>query len=129
MPIPTYERCPAHLTEPEYGMFLEDKPRDIPTYRQPTFPPDHSRREWIEYEREQLAKANNQPHLRLDVLCLVAAMKHADLFWRDVLASKIDALFFTERERDYEQDTDHQRRCKQLDAAKRAAGYPVHSAR
>jgi len=121
-------RIPANIGVHEYTLQLIDSERDIPAVHQPDFPPDHSRRDWLEFENEQLARADNQPHLRLPVLCHVSEMKRADQFWRQILASKIDALFFTEGDRDYDEAADHRRRCEQLNDAKRAAGYPVHSA-
>jgi len=113
-------RIPSNIGEHEYLLAL-DEPRERPAYQR-EYPEDHSRRDWILFERSQLARADSQPHLRLDVLCLVAQMKHADQFWRRVLASKIDALFFMEKERDYAEDNDHRERCRQLADAKRAAG-------
>jgi hypothetical protein len=121
-------RCPPNIGVHEYTLSIIDREREIPAIHQPEFPVDHSRREWLEFENEQLARADNQPHLRLPVLCYVSEMKRADQFWRQVLVSKIDTLFFTERELDYDQDDDHRQRCRQLADAKRAAGYPVHSA-
>ena len=122
-----HSRIPPNLGVHEYLMHL-DEPRQRPGPSDRVYPVDHSRREWIEFEREQLKRADNQPHLRLPVLCYVSEMKRADQFWRQILASKIDALFFTEGDRDYDEDDDHRRRCEQLNDAKRAAGYPVHSA-
>jgi len=120
-------RIPSNIGEHQHLMNLTE-PRERPT-PQREYSADHSRRDWILFERSQLARADRQPHLRLDVLCYVSQMKHANLFWRDVLASKIDALFFLERDRDYEQDNDHRNRCKQLADARIAAGYDhVHSA-
>ena len=121
-----HSRIPPNMGPHEYLMHL-DEPRERPR-RQPDFPPDHSRREWLLFEREQLKRADNQPHLRLQVLCYVSEMKRADQFWRQVLVSKIDTLFFTERELDYDRDDDHENNCRQLADARRAAGYPVHSA-
>ena len=81
----------------QYSMFLEDRPHDIPTCRQRTFPPDHSRRDVYIYERAQLDRANGDCSRELDVMCLLAELKRADQFWRPVLVSKLDALFFDER--------------------------------
>jgi hypothetical protein len=111
----------------EYLMTF-DEPRQRPEPHKKS-PEDHTRRDWILYEREQLAKADNQPHLRTDVLCYTAEMKHANEFWRQILVSKIDALFFTERPKDYDENDDHKKRVEQLNAAKRDAGYPVYPTR
>jgi hypothetical protein len=116
------------MTPGEYLMHL-DEPRERPR-QQPDFPPDHSRREWVEFEREQLTRARTHSrHLELPALCILAQMKRADQFWRRILASKLDALFFFyEKELDYDRDDDHENNCRQLADARRAAGYDVHPA-
>ena len=130
MAVAVWNRCPSHMTTGEYSMYLEDKPRDIPAHLQPDFPVDHSRLPHLIFEREQRERALRIcPSLTLDALCLTAEIKHADQFWRQVLLSKLDALFFLERQKDYVEDDDHKKRVEQLNDAKRAAGYPVHSAR
>jgi len=86
---------PAGRTVLEHIDHMLDKPVEIPAHRQPDFPVDHSRLPHLEYEREQLKRARtHSEHLELPALCIISQMKRADQFWRQVLASRLDALFF-----------------------------------
>jgi len=56
MAVETYEQIPVGKSRGEHAMELQDRPRRVPAHRQPNFPVDHSRRDWIMYEREVLAR-------------------------------------------------------------------------
>ncbi|MCP4510556.1 MAG: hypothetical protein GY826_29620, partial [Fuerstiella sp.] len=87
-------RIPPNMGVHEYLMHL-DEPRQRPGPSDRVYPPDHSRREWIEFEREQLKRARtHSSHLELPTLCILVQLKRADQFWRQVLMSRLDALFF-----------------------------------
>lgn len=84
-----YSRCPPNMGPHEFTMSIIDKESDVPAIHQPEFPVDHSRREWVRYERrqEQRAKPYSDEfgwHLRL---LLVRAKRQPDV------KSEIDELF------------------------------------
>ena len=81
MSVPTYERCPPGWSNMQYSMFLEDRCRDIPAVTQPSFPEDHSRREWLAFERDCLRGMRAlTPEAATDVyVAMVAAKRHPEL--------------------------------------------------
>ena len=68
-------RCPPNMGPQEYTMSIIDREREIPAIRQPDFPPDHSRREWVEFERHWLAKIEQRPRASELFYMLLAAAK------------------------------------------------------
>jgi len=89
-----YCRCPPNMGPHEFTMSIIDKERDVPAIRQPEFSPDHSRREWVRYERHWLVRIEQKPQAaELLYMLLVAAKrrpeKRAELegIWRVLLQS------------------------------------------
>ena len=85
-------RIPPNMTPGEYLIHL-DEPRERPR-RQPDFPPDHSRREWLLFERHWLAKIEQRPRAEgLIRMLLVAAKRRPEAreqlegIWRVLLQS------------------------------------------
>jgi len=68
-------RCPPNIGIHEYTLSIIDKEREVPAIHQPDYPPDHSRREWYNYERHWLAKIEQRPRAEELIRCLLATAK------------------------------------------------------
>ena len=127
-------RIPPNVGIHEYVLSLADAcwpeeaaPRSVPEYVR-EFPVDHSRREWLLYERATMRRAARlNLKLQVPVMVLLADIRRADPFWHEQLTAKLAKVFLTyEGFRDYDHSSeDHQRRCETLRAAKQAAGLDI----
>ena len=68
-------RCSPNIGIHEYTLSIIDREREIPAIHQGEFPPDHSRREWYNYERHWLAKIEQRPRAEELIRCLLATAK------------------------------------------------------
>jgi hypothetical protein len=68
-----HRTCPPNMGPHEYLMHL-DEPRERPRH-QPDYPPDHSRREWLLFEREWLERIQQIPEAAELLHMLLVATK------------------------------------------------------